>query len=99
MFRHPVRSDEKVHQAGKPVALMADLLDILEPGTRVLDPFMGSASTGVAALRRGLSFEGIEIDPHWFALSRDRLRQELAATPLLATGDDAQTGLFDEAPS
>ena len=52
---------------------------ILEASTRqgqlVLDPFMGSASTGVAAIQTGRRFIGIDSDPKWFDLARRRLEQ------------------------
>ena len=46
------------------------------PGETVLDPFMGSGTTGVACLRRGRRFMGIDIDPGSFAEAEQRLRAE-----------------------
>jgi site-specific DNA-methyltransferase (adenine-specific) len=45
------------------------------PGMVVLDPFMGSGSTGVAALRSGRRFLGVELDPVWFNKATKRLRR------------------------
>ena len=45
------------------------------PGEIVLDPFTGGGSTGVAALREGRAFVGIEIDPQWFEAACVRLEQ------------------------
>lgn len=45
------------------------------PGMVVLDPFMGSGSTGVAALRSGRRFVGVELDPVWFNKAAKRLRR------------------------
>ncbi len=46
------------------------------PGELILDPFMGSATTGVAALRRGRFFIGIEIDKAFFDESVTRMNAE-----------------------
>lgn len=53
-----------VHPTCKPVALMRYLCRLITPpGGIVLDPFMGSGTTGVAALAEGFNFAGIERDP------------------------------------
>lgn len=73
------------HPTKKPIALMLGLVDdFTDPGETILDPFAGSASTGVAALRRGRSFVGIERDPEFFALSCERLRAEETGSTLQA---------------
>ncbi|NJM67486.1 MAG: site-specific DNA-methyltransferase [Acaryochloris sp. RU_4_1] len=46
-----------------------------EPGSTVLDPFMGSGTTGLAALRRGRNFIGMEIDPNFYREAVNRLRE------------------------
>lgn len=68
----------KHHPNQKPVALMAFCLSLLPAGT-VLDPFMGSASTGVAALRAGRRFIGIESDPKHFETACQRIQEEVEA--------------------
>ncbi|WP_413742306.1 DNA methyltransferase [Sodalis sp. RH15] len=45
----------------------------MTPGGLILDPFMGSASTGVAALRLGYRFVGIEMSQEYFDISCERL--------------------------
>lgn len=47
----------------------------------VLDPFTGTSNTGVVAFARGCDFVGIDSDKGWIAMSAERLRLELAATP------------------
>ncbi|MEM1183676.1 MAG: site-specific DNA-methyltransferase [Planctomycetota bacterium] len=74
--RIPVRLDDKFHLTGKPTDLMLKLVDVCPPGGVVLDPFMGSGTTGVAAKRLGRSFIGIELDPGIFAGARQRIEAE-----------------------
>ncbi|WNL46550.1 site-specific DNA-methyltransferase [Dyella sp. BiH032] len=69
---HPSRGG-KHHQVGKPEPLMDQLVGIVPPGGTVLDPFMGSATTGVAALRAGLQFVGAELSAGYFATAEQRL--------------------------
>jgi DNA modification methylase len=62
------------HPTEKPVPLMAEYIrNSSQPGQVVLDPFMGSGTTGVAALQLGRRFVGIEIDPGFFAMACDRI--------------------------
>jgi site-specific DNA-methyltransferase (adenine-specific) len=63
----------KLHIAGKPEGLMRDLVRICPPGGTVLDPFMGSGTTGVAALHEGRDFLGIEMTDHYFAVAEKRI--------------------------
>lgn len=68
----------KKHPFQKPVALMATCLTWAKLGgaAMVCDPFMGSGSTGVACLRAGLRFIGIESDPVYFQVAAGRLKAE-----------------------
>jgi site-specific DNA-methyltransferase (adenine-specific) len=54
------------------------LIAPVPPGGHILDPFMGSASTGVAALRKGYKFTGIEMSQQYFDISCERLEKENA---------------------
>ena len=47
-------------------------------GDTVLDPFMGTATTNIAASRWGRNSIGIEVDPHYFELARKRLDEQHA---------------------
>jgi len=64
----------KQHQVGKPESLMEKLVAIVKPNSTVLDPFMGSATTGVAALRAGHRFVGVEMSEGYFGVAEERLR-------------------------
>ena len=66
------------HPNEKPESLLVKLVRLTtQPGETVLDPFMGSGSTGVACIRTGRKFIGIEIDAGHFATARARLENEL----------------------
>jgi len=67
-------SDRSGHPTQKPTALMERLIRLFtDPGETILDPFMGSGSTGVAAIRLGRKFIGFEKDPKYFAMAERRL--------------------------
>lgn len=76
----------KLHPNQKPVALMNFCLDQIKADAhcRVLDTHMGSGSTGVACLRRGIPFVGIEVDPVHFATAAERLAIEHAKLQVAA---------------
>lgn len=71
------RDDRTGHPTQKPVNLMIQLVrDFTDPGDTILDPFCGSGTTGVACLRLGRNFIGIEKDPKYAEIARERLRAE-----------------------
>lgn len=73
------------HPTQKPIALMMELVsDFTDVGETILDPFAGSGTTGVAALRLGRRFVGVERDPQFFALAVERLRAEDHGSTLAA---------------
>lgn len=61
------------HPAEKPVRLLRDLLSDFATGRHVLDPFCGSASSGVAARELGLTWDGIEQDANTAKIAAKRL--------------------------
>ncbi len=63
------------HPCTKPLALMQSLVGLAPPGATVLDPFMGSGTTGVACVETGRNFIGIEIDPEYFAIAERRIAE------------------------
>lgn len=69
----------RVHATEKPVALMTDLVEeFTDPGDVILDPFCGSGSTGVAAVRAGRFFVGIERNRQDAEMAISRLSAEEA---------------------
>ena len=77
LFRKSVGSEGKEHIAGKPISLMETLIKITPPNSTILDPFMGSASTGIACLKLGRKFIGIELEPKYFDISCKRIEEAL----------------------
>jgi len=72
-FQRPARKNQ--HPTVKPIALMRWLCKLVTPpGGLVLDPFMGSGTTGCAAALEGFHFVGIEREPEFAALARDRIK-------------------------
>lgn len=67
----------KHHKNEKPVALMARLIKWLGSKT-ILDPFMGSGTTGVACAKLGRRFIGIEIEERYFGIACRRIEQAYA---------------------
>lgn len=70
VLRYYVRNE--YHPTEKPVSLMRHLIARCAAG-RIVDPFMGSGSTGVAAVLEGRSFVGVEIDPSYFEIACRRI--------------------------
>lgn len=83
----PERPD---HPCPKPVALMEDLIrDFTDPDEIVIDPFCGSGTTGLACIRLGRRFIGIDRDPTFAALASDRIAGRWVPP------SDLQTSIFD----
>jgi DNA modification methylase len=66
--------NDKERMGGKPTRLMQLVVsDYSRPGEMVCDPFMGAGTTGVACMKEGRDFIGIEIDPEAFKIACDRI--------------------------
>ena len=67
-----------VHPTEKPVSLMSEIIaDFTFLGGVVLDPFMGSGTTGVSCVKYGRKFTGIELDPKYFDIACKRISDAL----------------------
>lgn len=83
MFSYSVLAYKKQHPTQKPVPLMEWCLRFLPKETKtVLDPFMGSGTTGVAAINRGFSFVGIERDSTYFDVACERISEAVKSPGL-----------------
>jgi len=69
------RDEGNTHPTVKPTALMAYLCRLITPtGGVVLDPYMGSGSTGKAAVQEGFSFVGCELDEEYYKIAKARIQ-------------------------
>lgn len=77
ILRHQrVNGCSLVHPNEKPVDLMLDIVkSVTNVGDVVLEPFMGSGSTGVACVNTGRNFIGIEKDPSYFEIAKKRIEE------------------------
>ena len=77
------RGEGNVHPTVKPLALMRYLVRLVtRKGGLVLDPFMGSGTTGIAAVQEGMRFVGIEKDEHYYEIAQQRVTK---AKPITST--------------
>lgn len=78
---------KRLHKTEKPQALLRRLIEASSsPGDLVLDPCMGSASTGEAALTLGRRFRGVELDPKTYGVAKSRIRRVTGDAPMLYDG-------------
>jgi site-specific DNA-methyltransferase (adenine-specific)/modification methylase len=80
--------EDRTHPTQKPLALMEWCLGFLPDATSILDPFMGSGTTGVACANLGRKFIGIEIEPKYFDIACERIENAYRQGRLL---EDAPT--------
>jgi site-specific DNA-methyltransferase (adenine-specific) len=94
-------SASELHPTEKPVELLSRLVRVVSaPMGIVLDPFMGSGTTGVACVQTGRSFVGIELDPGYFDIAVKRIKDAIVESkggPLFAEKPDPQETMFKEA--
>jgi len=73
--RCALAADGTQHPTQKPVALMVWAIKTLPDSLSILDPFMGSGTTGVACVNLGRKFTGIELDPGYFDIACRRIEE------------------------
>jgi site-specific DNA-methyltransferase (adenine-specific) len=82
---HIPRDPAGEHPTPKPVALMERMIACsTDAGGTILDPFMGSGSTGIAAVNLGRRFTGIEVNQRYFEIACERIRAAYAQHRLFA---------------
>ena len=73
-------SGNKFHPTQKPLDAMKTLVEAFsKPGDLVIDPFMGSGTTCLAAYQAGRNYLGIELDPNYYTIASQRLMTEAIA--------------------
>jgi len=82
----------KVHPTQKPIALMQWCLGFVPAAKTVLDPYMGSGTTGVACVRTGRRFIGIEREEKYFQIAVKRIQAEYDRGALFAGLDEDKQG-------
>ena len=74
MVNMPTQKTGKIHITQKPLAFITKLVtNSSNVGDVVLDPFMGSGTTGVSCINTGRNFIGIEIDEKYFNIAKERI--------------------------
>ena len=93
-----VRKEPVEHPTQKPVGVMAWCMEKAKvpEGAVVLDPYMGSGTTGVACIRTGRRFVGIEKDADHFKTARDRIHAELAQGDLFLGCNNAISETYEK---
>lgn len=67
--------EKHVHPTQKPIALMEWCIQFFPNATTIIDPYMGSGPSGVAAVKLGRRFIGIEIEPRYFDIACRRIEE------------------------
>ena len=77
---------EKGHPCPRPLDQVRHIIEQwCRPGSNVLDPFMGSGTTGVACVKSGRAFVGVEKEPAYFEIALERIRRSYAQRDMFAT--------------
>jgi site-specific DNA-methyltransferase (adenine-specific)/modification methylase len=71
-------NEERYHPTQKPLEVMKWVIELCPKADTILDPFMGSGTTGVAAMQLGRKFIGIEREPKYFDIACQRIEQAVA---------------------
>jgi site-specific DNA-methyltransferase (adenine-specific) len=74
MIKASEQNQKRVHPTQKPIALMRWIIEnYTDEGDTIFDPYMGSGTTGIAAVQLGRNFIGCEIVPEYFAIAQKRI--------------------------
>jgi DNA modification methylase len=93
ILRHAKPARGRIHPTEKPLSLCEWMvLSYTNPGMTLLDPFMGGAPVGEAALTHGRRFIGIERDPVNFEAASKRLRPLLDGPSLALLDEEERIG-------
>jgi site-specific DNA-methyltransferase (adenine-specific)/modification methylase len=84
-------NEERYHPTQKPLEVMKWVIELCPKADTILDPFMGSGTTGVAAIQLGRKFIGIEREPKYFDIACQRIEQAVAQGQLFPLEPVKQT--------
>jgi len=88
-----------LHPTQKPVEVMSWCLNFFPSAETIVDPFMGSGTTGVACAKRGLRFTGVELHEPYFDIACERIRKAYAQPDMFVEASKPvheQTSMFSE---
>ena len=89
-FQYCNKEHGKEHPTQKPLPLMEWCLSFFPEAQTVLDPFMGSGTTGVACARMGKAFTGIEREPKYFEIACERIYNAYRQNTLFGQDENVQ---------
>src|SRR6266702_8397602 len=90
------RLKDPVHPTQKPVKLLSHLIKIAShEGDIIFDPFMGVASTSIAALQNNRNFIGIDTDKTYFKAAEKRIKDYVSQQPLFSIDSETEKVLKD----
>lgn len=101
MMKASERGQPRQHPTQKPIVLMSWCISKVGKTLTILDPYMGSGTTGVAAASLGRSFIGIEIEESYFEVACERIREAQRCQDMFSVAapapepSAAQVGMFD----
>lgn len=84
MIKASEKDQKRVHPTQKPIAVMQWIIKQCNNPRVILDPFMGSGTTGVACINLGLKFIGIEINEKYFDIACERIEKYQQQLKLIA---------------
>lgn len=99
----PIPQRANIHPTVKPIEIMEWCARDIEPKSKVVDPFMGSGTTGIAMSRLGHDFVGIELNPEYAKICESRIRHwmpigtemDSEAQVGISQPEEGQISLFD----
>jgi site-specific DNA-methyltransferase (adenine-specific)/modification methylase len=91
-------NEERYHPTQKPLEVMKWVIELCPKSDTILDPFMGSGTTGVAAVQMGRKFIGIEREPKYFDIACQRIEQAYAQQSLFDRSNGTTASDFKQQP-
>lgn len=101
MLKASEKDSRRTHPTQKPIEVMRWCIEHLPNAKTILDPFMGSGTTGVACVKLGRKFIGIDIEPTYFDIACKRIEQAYSQPDMFIEAEKPkpaeQLGMFTEA--
>lgn len=91
-------NEDRYHPTQKPLEVMKWVIDLCPQSDTVLDPFMGSGTTGVAAVQMGRRFIGIEREPKYFEIACKRIEDAQRTSDMFGFNGTSASDLLKQEP-